>query len=64
MHAVDPFTLSSSQAVAAAKRLARSLPGRAHRIEDETEHQVQARDAVNARLRRDLFRSTRTKGAR
>ncbi|MFZ4758924.1 MAG: hypothetical protein ACOYLX_12235 [Burkholderiaceae bacterium] len=64
MHATDPFNPSSNQAVAAAKRLARTLPRRVHRIDDETDDQVRARDDANARLARELFRSTLTRDAR
>lgn len=64
MHASDPFNPRSTQAAAAAKRLARSLPHRVHRMDDETDEQLRARDETNARLARELFRSTPRRSAR
>lgn len=56
MAATDPFTAHQA-AKAAARRLARALPGRSHRIADESRAAAAARRAAELELARDAFRA-------
>lgn len=59
----DPFSAHQA-AQAAAARLARQLPARAHRIADEPPEKVEARRGVELEQLRSLFRFRRVPLAR